>query len=233
MGESEKQINNYSIIYRTLVIILLTSSVVLLFQLNKKAFNTNKFLVKLFVEKNQVSPLDITYGPNDILIGQNDAPVTLFIYTSYRCKYCGEFFKTNFETLKKDYVDEGIAKIIIKNIGYKNDSISLLAVKAAYCAYGEGKFFDIHMKLLEEYDVINKTILMNWLSELNIDSTRFNSCLENKILNKLIIDNRKEMRAIGAKGTPAFVIGDNVINGNRPIAKFRELIELEMEACCE
>jgi protein-disulfide isomerase len=89
------------------------------------------------------------------------------------------------------------------------------------------------MKLLEEYDVINKTIIMNWFADLNIDSTRFNSCLENKSLNRLIIENKKEMRSIGVKGTPAFVIGDNVINGNRPIAKFRELIELEMETCCE
>jgi len=233
MGESDKQSNNYSNIYRALVVLLLVSSVILLFQLNKKAYNTNKFLASLVIAKNQISPLDITYGPNDILIGQNDAPVTIYVYTSYRCKYCGEFFKTNFETLKKEYIDEGIAKIIVKNIGYTNDSISLLAVKAAYCAYGEGEFFDVHMKLLEEYDVTNKTTLMNWLTELNIDSTQFNSCLENKILNKLIIDNRKEMRSIGAKGTPAFVIGDNVINGNRPIAKFRELIELEMEACCE
>jgi len=233
MGESEKQSNNLLDIYRVIVIILLVSSVILLFQLNKKAYNTNKFLASLVIEKNQKSPLDITYGPNDILIGQKEAPVTLFVYTSYRCKYCKEFFETNFKTLKKEYIDEGIVKIIIKNLGYTNDSISLLAVKAAYCAYGEGKFFDMHMKLLEEYDVINKTILMNWFAESNIDSTQFNICLENRTLNKLIIDNRKEMRAIGAKGTPAFVIGDNVINGNRPIAKFRELIELEMETCCE
>lgn len=233
MVESEKQGNNYTNVYRILVVILMISSVILLVQLNKKAYNTNKFLASLVIAKNQISPLDISFGPNDILIGRNDAPITLFIYTSYRCKYCSEFFKTNFETLKKEYIDEGIAKIIIKNIGYNNDSTSLLAVKAAYCAYAEGKFFDVHMKLLEEYDVINKTILMNWFTELNIDSTQFIGCLENKTLNKLIIDNRKEMRAIGAKGTPAFVIGEKVINGNRPIAKFRELIELEMETCCE
>ena len=233
MGNSKEQSKEYYVIYHVLVVILLTSAVILLFQLNKKAYNTNKFLASLVIAKNQKSPLDITYGPNDILIGQNEAPVTLFVYTSYRCKYCKEFFETNFKILKKEYIDEGIVKIIIKNIGYTNDSISLLAVKAAYCAYGEGKFFNMHMKLLEEYDVINKTILMNWLNELNIDSTQFNNCLENKTLNKLIVDNRKEMRSIGAKGTPAFVIGENVVHGNRPMAKFRELIELEMESCCE
>jgi protein-disulfide isomerase len=178
------------------------------------------------------SPADVSYGPNDIIIGDKDAPVEIFVYTSYRCTYCIEFFETTYLDLKNEYIDNGQAKIIIKNIGYSNDSISLLAVKAAYCAYGEGRFFDVHMKLLNEYDVINKATLINWFAELNIDSTQFNTCINNEVLNQLIADNRKEMRMVGAKGTPAFVIGDEVINGNRA-ARLKELIELEIVTCCE
>lgn len=233
MGNSEKRGVNSTHLFNLLLVVLLTAILVLLIQLNNKVFNTNKFLAKVILEQKQNSPVDLSYGPNDIIIGQKEANVDVYVFTSYRCQYCDEFFKNVFPALKKDYIDEGLVKIIIKNIGYPNDSISLLAVKTAYCAYGESQFFNMHMKLLEEYDVLTKTVIMNWLEEFKIDSTKFISCLENEAIDKLIINNRKEMRSIGARGTPAFVIGDNTLNGNRPIKKFRELIEAELEACCE
>jgi protein-disulfide isomerase len=231
MDDSEKSKKEYTYIYRALVIFFLTSSFILLIQLNKKAYNTNKFLARLVVASTMKSPLDIKYDANDIIIGEKDAPVDIFVYTSYRCKYCGEFFETIFPKLKKEYIDNGQVKIIIKNIGYTSDSISMLAAKAAYCAYAEGQFFDIHMKLLEGYDVLNKSAILNWMIDAGKDSSQFKSCLNNKILEDLIFENRKEARAIGARGTPAFVIGNNVLNGKRPLSRFKELIEVEIEVC--
>ncbi len=221
----------YPYVYSIVIVVLLITIVLLLVRLNNRMYNTNKFLAQLIVSQNQKSPVDLEYGPNDIVLGRKDAPVDIYVYTSYRCVYCKEFFETTFKTLKKEYVDEGIAKFIIKNIGYSSDSISLLAAKASYCAYAEGQFSIINMKLLEQYDVLNETEIVKWMYDLDIDTSSFKICLENKMLENLIFENRKEARAIGARGTPAFVIGNNVINGKRPVSKFRELIEVEMELC--
>lgn len=231
MNESEKHKVRYLNIFYILIIVLLAIIATLLYQLNNKSFVTNKMLAKYIIAQNKKSPVDIKYGPNDIVIGQKDAPIDIFIYTSYRCTYCKDFFTTTFPELKKDFIDEGIAKLIIKNIAYTGDSISLLAAKTAYCAYAEGEFYDVHMKLLEQYNVLNEAVIMSWISELEIDSSQFTACLDNKILEDLIFENRKEARAIGARGTPAFVIGNSVFSGKRPISKFRELIEVELEMC--
>jgi len=231
MEKSKKNTTIYNYIFYAVLIIFLAVIAFQLYYMNNKIYTTNILLGKLVVAVKQKSSPEIKCGPNDIIIGQKDAPVDIFVFSSYRCKYCKEFFNTTFPLLKREYVDQGFAKVIIKNIGYTSDSTSLLAVKAAYCAYAEGHFFEIHMKLLEQYDVLNETVLARWMSELNIDSAKLKTCLENKKLDELISENRKEARAIGVRGTPSFVIGDNVLNGQRPIAKFRELIEEEKELC--
>lgn len=43
---------------------------------------------------------------NDIIIGDVDAPVTVFEYSSLACPYCATFHKENFEKLKAEYIDK-------------------------------------------------------------------------------------------------------------------------------
>ncbi|MBN2524127.1 MAG: thioredoxin domain-containing protein [Bacteroidales bacterium] len=231
MKKSKKNTNTYNYIFNAVLIIFLAVIAFQLYYMNNKIYTTNILLGRLIVAEKQKSSHDIKYGPNDIIIGQKDAPVDIFIFSSYRCRYCQEFFNTIFPLLKKEYIEEGIAKMIIKNIGSASDSVSLLAVKAAYCAYTEGHFFELHMKLLEQYDVLNETVLSKWMSDLNIDSAKFKDCIDNKKLDELISENRKEARAVGVRGTPSFVIGKNILKGQHQIEKFRELIEEEKELC--
>ncbi|MGD2035267.1 MAG: thioredoxin domain-containing protein [Bacteroidales bacterium] len=216
-----------------MTIVFLAVIAILLLKLNSRVYNTNHFLARLVVDQNKISPSEISYGPNDIIIGQQEAPVNIFVFTSYRCQYCADFFRKTFPILKKEYADKGIIKFIIKNIAYSNDSVSLLAAKAAYCAYAEGDFLNMNMKLLDQYDVLDETMILDWVSASDADTVKFRTCLNNKSLDELIFENRKTARLAGTKGTPAFIIGNSVLNGNRPVSKFRDLIELEIESCCE
>lgn len=217
-----------------LALILVSLGAVIGLQINIKqqVKNTNILVAQAFREKLKQVAKDLKYHPNDIVIGDINAPVTIFMYTNYNCTYCDEFFETRFQELNEEFFETGIARLIIRNQASSEDPLSLTAAKAAYCAYAEGVYLPMHRKILQNYDSLTQDSLFLWAKNLGTDSSSFVSCLDNPSLNQIILDNRKESRSLGIRGTPAFVIGDNILLGKRSLAKFRELIE-EMSETCE
>src|SRR5262245_17741294 len=50
----------------------------------------------------------------DVAIGKNDAPVTIVQYISLNCAGCGTFQAETLPKLKKNYIDKGKARIIMR-----------------------------------------------------------------------------------------------------------------------
>src|SRR5690606_13530217 len=54
-------------------------------------------------------------GQTDIVLGQADAPITVIEYASMTCSHCAEFHAKVFPEFKKQYIDTGKAKFILRH----------------------------------------------------------------------------------------------------------------------
>jgi protein-disulfide isomerase len=76
----------------------------------------------------------------DMVLGQPDAPVTIIEYASFTCPHCAEFSATVFPEIRKNYIDTGKVRFVIREVYF--DRFGLWASMVARCG-GQMRFFGV------------------------------------------------------------------------------------------
>ena len=66
-----------------------------------------------------------------IISGNESANITIIVYESLTCSHCADFHKNVYPSLKKEYIDTGLAKIEFRH--FPLDIAALNASKIAQC----------------------------------------------------------------------------------------------------
>ena len=76
----------------------------------------------------------------DMVMGEEDAQITMTEYASYTCPHCRSFHQGAFQNLKTDYIDTGKVRLTYREIYF--DRYGLWGSIIARCG-GQNKFFAI------------------------------------------------------------------------------------------
>jgi len=140
-------------------------------------------------------------------IGNPNGTKIIYEFFDYNCGFC----KRVFSDLMKLVSENENIKIVFIELPVLGQS-SLLASKAAYEAFNEGKYFEMHQKLINHRGKITIDNIKTFATEINIDP---NLLIEN--MNKLDVGFIEENYILADKldinGTPTFIINKNVIPG--------------------
>lgn len=68
-----------------------------------------------------------------------------------------------------------------------------------------------------------------YAKELGLDVNKFNTCLDQKKYDKVVIDDTSYGQGIGVNGTPAFFINGKFLSGAQPLEVFKEIIDKELD----
>lgn len=155
--------------------------------------------------------------------GGLDPETSKSINTQFQYKDDGGSYVPPVPEMRK-LVDQGKASMVfLYSPGHGNGEI---AAQALYCAYAQGKFWQVHDKLMsgDGYNVINnqvlndKTkipILVNFLSDA-IDSNYLSSCLTSGKYSDALKRDEQVSQALGYQGTPYFIINTTPYAGAYP-----------------
>ena len=88
-----------------------------------------------------------TSAIREMVMGAEDAPVTLMEYASFTCPHCAEFHATVYPKLKKNYIDTGKIKFTFRAFFFNR--YGLWADMVARCG-GEMRFFGIADMLYDQ-----------------------------------------------------------------------------------
>jgi protein-disulfide isomerase len=144
---------------------------------------------------------------NEQALGRADAPLTMVEFTDYQCPYCRHFEAETFARLKRDWVDTGKLRFIVRDLPLEIHSSAQPAAVAAHCAGEQGKFWPMHAALLAVDADISPDGLRRQAHALGLDLHRFESCQVAGTYIAAIGRNAMQARELGFNGTPAFVIG--------------------------
>ena len=140
-------------------------------------------------------------------IGEPDAPVTLVEFVDYECHYCRRFFHTTYAQLKREYIDPGRLRLVIKDLPLPFHKQARKAAQAAHCAGEQNGFWAMHDKLYGGEAGLNKGALLAYAKRLGLNQEAFKDCLvSDRHLGQIDADIA-EAKAVGIPGTPAFVLG--------------------------
>ena len=144
-------------------------------------------------------------------LGRSDAPLTLLEFTDYQCPYCRRFQRESWPQLKKNYVDTGKLRFIVRDLPLQFHSAARPAAEAAHCAGEQGRFWEMHQALLGGDDALSAAGIDRRAREVGLDLERLHACIGANRYESAIARNIATADALGVRGTPAFVLGRSVL----------------------
>jgi len=174
------------------------------------------------------SALDIT--EKDFVIGNEDAKITIIEYASLSCSHCADFHVNTLETLKKEYIDTGKVKMVFRD--YPFNYPALLGSMVLRCIPENYRYDYMNALFKLQPDWVNKknkkTIqeLYKIMQSGGMTKEEYDACIYNTELENEILEGVMEAQnQFNIKSTPSFIINGKLIEGNKSIKEFRQIID--------
>src|SRR5579863_5020357 len=92
--------------------------------------------------------VEMRLGALEYALGRPDAPLTVVEFTDYQCPYCRRFHAESWPRFKRDWIDTGKVRFIVRDLPLEIHSAARPAAQAAHCAGEQGQFWRMHDLLL-------------------------------------------------------------------------------------
>lgn len=171
-------------------------------------------------------------------LGSNEAKITIVEFGDYMCTYCHRFHEETKDLLIANYVDTGKARFIFKDFPINDhlDGGSSLAAQASYCAADQGRFWQFHDEVYnnwggERAGWVTKASMAQYAGNAGVqDIDEFSSCLDSGKYAGKVRDNYRLAQNAGLRGTPSFIIipetGEpQLVPGAYPYQSFRQILD--------
>jgi protein-disulfide isomerase len=162
---------------------------------------------------------ELYLDPNTPALGAEEPEVVLVEFFDYRCTYCRRVV----DSVQALLDGEPGLRIMFKELPVLGPD-SVLAARAALASDIQGGYRDFHFALMGAEDLSRESIL-RIAREVGLDVNRLEADMDSEQIGELIDRNYRLASQLGIEGTPAFVIGDELIPGAVDQARLRELIE--------
>ena len=177
-------------------------------------------------------PFALTEAPDDHVLGDDKAPITMIVYASVTCSHCSDWFTNQWPAVKKDLIDSGKIRFVFRELPTPPQQMSMVGFMMAECAPSED-YFDVVQyqmenqlmmfkqaeigKVREEYDKVGK------LAGLE-DEAAIQACFQD--LERLSHIHMNGARATASKvqGVPAFFINGDKYKGGQSADELIEVI---------
>jgi len=172
------------------------------------------------------------FNLEEIVIGDEKAPHTVIVYSSFSCNHCSKFHREEFPKLKRDYIDKGLVKVILRN--YIDDLGALEAAILMRIFYAKSKDAVVLYKKIfdEQKDWMGSKNPREFLKQIFVkagyDSKEVDSYLDTnnkeyrRVSAGLMKEQQRAMHMLRISSVPAFVLDDRVHQG---ILTCEEIVE--------
>ncbi len=167
-------------------------------------------------------------GPlGDRVLGKATAPVTVIEYVSLTCPHCANFHKTLFPRMKKEFIDTGKVRYIVREfpIGHMSGEAAIVN----RCAPEDKYFFLLNQFLTRQPEWVSQEVRPDALYSVAKSSgmTRetFDKCLSNQVIIDGLTEVKQRGRQFGVIGTPTFFINGRKAQGEVTFDEIKAMIE--------
>jgi protein-disulfide isomerase len=151
---------------------------------------------------------EIFADPQTPSSGAANADVTIVEFFDYRCQYCRQVQPTLAQIARSDQK----LRIVYKELPILGPD-SVVASRAALAANLQGQYLRMRTALLARRGPLDEAAVFATATELGIDLVRLKADMNRPEIGAQIERNRALARDLGIRGTPAFVIGEQIVPG--------------------
>ena len=152
-------------------------------------------------------------------IGNKKNELIIVEFIDYNCGYCKKTLPIisklmkNFENIQIIFVDYPILS-----------ETSEIAARASLAAHEQNAYFEYHAILLNNSQSINEDYIYEIALDLDLDIQKFKKDMQSPKIKNSIINNIKFARDLKIRGTPTFIIKDQILPGAYEYDKLSKII---------
>lgn len=181
-------------------------------------------------------PVEIGTETAVFAMGDPNAPIEIIEYTDFQCPFCQRHFLQTFPQIKAQYIDTGQVHYVFKDFPLTSiHPQAFIASEAARCAHDQGAYLEMHDLLFEQQNEWSgradaDTVFSSYAAELGLDGDTFAACLSSHTHETAVQTDMDEAINLGIRGTPAFFVNGNFVNGAQPFNVFSQIIDQMLTA---
>ena len=169
-------------------------------------------------------------GDDEFVIGNKDAPITIIEYASMSCSHCASFHNNTLPDIKKEYIDTGIVRMVFRD--YPFNYPALLGSMMMRCIPGDVRYdymnalYQLQPNWVNRDPKITKKELYKIMQSGGMTKDEFDTCYGDLDNENLILEGvMAAQKDFNIKSTPSFIINGNLLEGNKNIKEFRQIID--------
>lgn len=149
----------------------------------------------------------------DFVAGNPTGDVTMVEFFDYNCGYCKKGFPEVMSLLGQDQK----LRLVLKELPVIGGDNSVYAAKAAIASKKQGKYWQLHQALFGFQGHVTPEVVDQTAKDVGLDVAKLKKDMDAPETVEILNANLKLSEQMAINGTPAFVIGDQVIGGYVPV----------------
>ncbi|MGQ9371059.1 DsbA family protein [Azospirillum sp. A39] len=155
----------------------------------------------------------------DPVTGNPRGDVTVVEFFDYQCGYC----KAVQNDVQRLIEGDGKLRFVFKEFPILGPE-SLVASKAALASRAQGKYLEFHNALMAHRGKLDEATIMRLAGSVGLDTAKLKAAMQSDEIETIVAENHALAEALGIRGTPAFVIGEELVPGAIKLEQMKDLI---------
>jgi protein-disulfide isomerase len=151
--------------------------------------------------------------------GNPKGDVTLVEFFDYQCGYCKQVEGEVAQLLRADPE----IRLVYKELPILGP-VSVVAAKAALAAHRQDKYAPLHGALMGTTDRLTEENIFTIAADAGLDVARLKQDMQDPAIAEALDRTRRLAEALGVRGTPAFVVGEELYPGAADLNTLQSLI---------
>lgn len=152
--------------------------------------------------------------------GDPKGDVTIVEFFDYQCGYCKMAQAAVQDLLKSDKK----IRFVFKEFPILGPD-SVIASKAALASVSQGKYEALHEALMSSKEHMSEEVVLGIAKKVGLDIEKLKTEMNSDAITKIIQSNIALGGEIGARGTPTFVIADQLFPGAMQLPQMQEAVK--------
>ncbi|MHB2166945.1 DsbA family protein [Alsobacter sp. R-9] len=172
------------------------------------------------------SELAVASPLGDVVLGKDDAKVTIYEYASMTCSHCATFHAKTWPELKKKYIDTGKVRFVLRE--FPLDPLATAGFMLARCAGNERYYpiVDLLFAQQKNWAFVDKPVdaLLGLVKQAGFTQESFEACLKNQQIYDAVNATRDRGAKLGVNSTPTFFINGQIQRGALTIEELDKIL---------
>ncbi|MGC6473831.1 MAG: DsbA family protein [Candidatus Puniceispirillaceae bacterium] len=157
----------------------------------------------------QQAAMDLVHDDRgDPYIGAENPNLIIYEFSDYNCGYC----KRVFPDLMAILDDDPSLRLVLKEFPILAES-SVLGARAAIAAQRQQKFPAFHAEMMGWRGRLDADAINRMASSVGLDTAQLQIDMQDPVTDIILNRTRQAAAALDLRGTPALVIGNNIVPG--------------------